>query len=66
MGLIRAGIVGGKTNSTARPGTDKSGSNRAERQIFLHCKCFVCRIHRCLSAFKIQEQTLVVSTYICL
>ena len=32
----------------------------------IHCKCFVCRIRRCLSAFSIQEQTLAVSTCICL
>ena len=31
----------------------------------LHCKCFVCRNRRCLSAIKIQKQPLVISTPIC-
>ena len=30
-----------------------------------HCKCFVCRNRRCLSAIQIQKQTLVNSTDIC-
>ena len=45
MGLIRAGIVGGKTNSTARPGTDESGSNRAERQIFFNVGSSTALLH---------------------
>ena len=34
--------------------------------LFIHCKCFDCRKRRCLSVFKIQIQSWVISTVICL
>ena len=31
-----------------------------------HCKCFVCKVRRCLSAIQIKTQLPVISTFICL
>ena len=37
-----------------------------ERATVLHCKCFVCRNRRRLSAISFPRQILVISAYFCL